>query len=75
MKLSNSQERNINCIALHCLDEHDKKYDIINSFESNNQIQISFIRKISINELEEINSYLCSNIRNKRLIYKFILQF
>ncbi len=73
MKLSNSQERNINCIALYCLDERDKKYDIINSFESNNQIQISFIRKISINKLEEINSYLCSNIRNKRLIYKFII--
>lgn len=73
MKLSNSQERNINCIVLYCLDEHNKKYDIIGSYESDNQIQISFIRKISINELENINSYLCSNIRNKKLIYKFII--
>ena len=50
MKLSNSQERNINCIALYCLNERDKKYDIINFSESNNQIQISFIRKRSIKE-------------------------
>lgn len=73
MKLSNSQERNINCIALYCLDECNKKYDILSSFKINNQIQISFIRKISINELKIINSYLHSNIRNKRLIYKFII--
>lgn len=73
MKLSNSQERNINCIILYCLDERNKKYDIINSSKTDNQVQVSFIRKISINELEDVNSYLCSNIRNKRLIYKFII--
>lgn len=73
MKLSNSQKRNINCIALYCLNEKNKSYIISNVSEFKDQIQVSFIRRISITELEKINSYLESNLKNKQLVYKFII--
>lgn len=73
MNLSNKQERNLNCILLYCLNEKNKKYEVLSSSQVNEQIQITFIRKISISELEEINEYLKSNIKNKKLIYKVII--